>query len=155
MHILPFHFLRPSLHRELSTLKSTAPHRAMHLSNDSVVPSGNAYKVHLLLSQLKSPYTVTSLRLHPPHLESHTPEFLKINANGKVPALRLDDGTVLTESNAILFYLAEGTGYLPEGKVERARVLQWMLFEQFSHAPFVVGRPSSHVGSRSGREALC
>jgi glutathione S-transferase len=144
MHIPPLHFLRPSLHRELSTLKSTAPHRAMHLY-DSVIPSGNAYKVHLLLSQLKSPYKVTSLRLHPPHLESHTPDFLKINANGKVPALRLDNGTVLTE----------GTRYLPEGKVERAKVLQWMLFEQFSHAPFVVGRPSSHVGSRSGREALC
>jgi glutathione S-transferase len=126
----------------------------MHLY-DSVVPSGSAYKVHLLLSQLKAPYTVTSLRLHPPHLESHTPKFLAINANGEIPALRLGDGTVLTESNAILFYLAEGTGYLPEEKVERAKVLQWMFFEQFSHAPFVVRRLSSHLDPRSGLETLC
>jgi hypothetical protein len=81
---------------------------AMHLY-DSTVPSGNAYKVHLLLSQLGSPYTVTSLHIFPPHSEAHQPEFLAINPNGKVPALRLDDGTVLTESNAILSYLTEGT----------------------------------------------
>lgn len=116
----------------------------MHLY-DSTVPSGNAYKVHLLLSQLDTPYAVTSLRILPPHSESHQPDFLAINPNGKVPALRLDDGTVLTESNAILFYLAEGTPYLPDDKLERAQVLQWMFFEQFSHEPFLV-RPSYRKG---------
>ncbi|KAF3038429.1 Glutathione S-transferase 5 [Didymella keratinophila] len=104
---------------------------------DSTVPSGNAYKVHLLLSHLETPYTVTSLHILPPHSESHELDFLAINPNGKVPALRLDDGIVLTESNAILFYLADGTPYLPADKLERAQVLQWMFFEQFSHEPYV------------------
>lgn len=109
----------------------------MHLY-DSTVPSGNAYKVHLLLSQLGTPYTVTSLHILPPASESHRPDFLAINPNGKVPTLKLDNGSVLSESNAILFYLAEGTPYLPDDNVERAQVLQWMFFEQFSHAPYVV-----------------
>jgi len=105
---------------------------------DSTVPSGNAYKVHLLFSHLEAPYTVTSLRILPPRSGSHEWHFLAINPNGKVPALRLDDGTVLTESNATLFYLADGTPYLPDDKLERAQVLQWMFFEQFSHEPYVV-----------------
>lgn len=109
----------------------------MHLY-DSTVPSGDAYKVHLQLSQLGTSYKVTSLHILPPLSESHKSDFLAINPNGKVPALKLDDGTVLAESNAILFYLAEGTPYLPDNRVGRAQVLQCMFFEQFSGDPYVV-----------------
>ncbi|CAO2649992.1 Nn.00g012840.m01.CDS01 [Neocucurbitaria sp. VM-36] len=108
----------------------------MHLY-DSSVPSGNAYKVHLLLSHLNTTYKQTSLNILATPSESRKPEFLAINPNGHVPALILDDGTVLTESNAILFYLAEGSCYLPDDRLKRAQVLQWMFFEQFSHEPYV------------------
>ena len=65
--------------------------------------------------------------------ETHTPGFLKdVNPDGKVPVLELEDGTMLPESGAILYYLAEGTPYLPEEKLERAQVLRWMFFEQYS-----------------------
>jgi len=59
--------------------------------------------------------------------ETYTSEFLQsVNPDGKVPVLELQDGTMLPESGAILYYLAEGTPYLPEQKLERARVLRWM-----------------------------
>ena len=59
------------------------------------------------------------------------------NPNGRIPALGLPDGTVLAESDAILWYLADGTALLPDGRLQRAQVLQWMFFEQYSHEPFV------------------
>jgi glutathione S-transferase len=108
----------------------------MHLYN-SHVPSGNAYKVELLLSHLRIPYTTTSLWILPPNSETHTPEFLALNPDGHVPVLVLDDGTPLTESNAIMFYLAEGTNYLPDDKIGKAQALKWLFFEQFSHEPYV------------------
>ncbi|MDP6346433.1 MAG: glutathione S-transferase family protein [Alphaproteobacteria bacterium] len=97
--------------------------------------SGNAYKVRLLLAQLGRPfrrieYDVTSG-------ETRTPEYLRLNPNGRVPALEFPDGRVLAESNAILFYLAEGTDYLPGDAFARARALQWMFFEQYSHEPYI------------------
>lgn len=64
-------------------------------------------------------------------------DYLKINPIGRVPTLVLDDGRPLAESNAILFYLGEGTDYLPENRFERAQVLQWLFFEQYSHEPFI------------------
>ena len=64
---------------------------------------------------------------------THTPEYLEnVNPDGKVPVLELDDGTMLPESGAILFYLTEGTPYLSKDKSERAQVLRWMFFEQYS-----------------------
>src|SRR5204863_420071 len=63
---------------------------------------------------------------------TRTAEFLAKNPNGKVPTIRLADGTHLFESNAILYYFAEGTRYWPQGKRERASALQWMFFEQYS-----------------------
>jgi hypothetical protein len=65
------------------------------------------------------------------------PEFLAKNPNGRIPLLELDDGTFLPESNAILCYLAEGTRLWPESAVERAQVLSWMFFEQYSHEPYI------------------
>ena len=98
--------------------------------------SGNGYKVRLLLAQLGVPFERIEYDID--RGETRTPEFLeKVNANGRVPVLETDDGELLPESNAILFYLAEGTPFLPEGRIERARVLSWMFFEQYSHEPNV------------------
>jgi glutathione S-transferase len=100
-----------------------------------MLDSGNAYKVRLLLWQLGLPFE----RIEMDILKgaTRTPEFLAINPNGRVPTVVLDDGTVLSESNAILWYLAEGTGYLPADRLGRARALQWMFFEQYSHEPYI------------------
>lgn len=96
--------------------------------------SGNGYKVRLLLAQRGLAFERIEYDIDSG--ETRTPEFLaRINANGRVPVLELDDGRLLAESNAILCYLAEGTPFLPEGRFERARVLQWMFFEQYSHEP--------------------
>jgi len=105
----------------------------MHLFDH--LDSGNGYKVRLLLSQLGQRYDWTEVDLDAG--KTRTPEFLKRNPNGRVPTLELDDGTNLAESNAILWYLAEGTPFLPTDKIARAQVLQWMFFEQYSHEPYV------------------
>lgn len=68
---------------------------------------------------------------------TRTPEFLAINPIGKVPALVLDDGTVLVESNAILLHFAEGTPWLPAPGLARTRVHEWLFFEQYSHEPAI------------------
>lgn len=90
--------------------------------------SGNGYKVRLLLSQLGIPFQRIEYDIDTG--ETRTPEFLEnVNANGRVPVLELDDGTFLSESNAILFYLADGTRFFPEDRFEKAQVLRWMFFE--------------------------
>jgi glutathione S-transferase len=104
---------------------------------DSTIPSGNAYKVHLLLHQLNTTYTTIELDILAEPSETRRPDFLKKNANGRIPVLELDDGRLLPESNAILFYLAEATPFLPESRFGRAQALQWMFFEQYSHEPYV------------------
>jgi glutathione S-transferase len=107
--------------------------------------SRNGYKVLLLLTQLGTPFEHVEIDLFKG--ESRTPEYLAKNPAGKIPALELDDGTVLAESGAILWYLAEGTPYLPDGKTARADVLRWMFFEQNAHetsvaeARFIVRHP--------------
>ena len=97
--------------------------------------SGNGYKCRLLLAQLGIPYRRVELDIM--RGETRTPAFLARNPNGRIPALELDDGNVLAESDAILFYLAEGTPFLPDDRLGRARVLQWLFFEQYSHEPFI------------------
>ena len=67
--------------------------------------------------------------------DTHTPQFLAMNANGKIPLLALPDGRYLTESNAILFYLADGSEFFAGDAYSRAEILQWMFFEQYSHEP--------------------
>ncbi len=69
--------------------------------------------------------------------ESRTGDFLAMNPNGRVPTVEFDDGRILPESNAILFYLAEGSALLPEDRMARAQALQWMFFEQYSHEPYI------------------
>jgi glutathione S-transferase len=97
------------------------------------LPSGNGYKVRLLLHQLTIPFERVEMNIV--RGETRTPEFLAKNPNGRIPLLELDDGSHLAESNAILWYLADGTPFLPADRLERARVLQWICFEQYSHEP--------------------
>lgn len=104
---------------------------------DSNIPSGNVYKVQLLLHQLGLSYENVELDLSATPSETRRPEFLRKNPNGRVPLLELDDGSFLPESNAILHYLAEGSPYLPSDRLARARVLSWMFFEQYSHEPYI------------------
>jgi glutathione S-transferase len=97
--------------------------------------SGNGYKIRLLLAQLATPYRYVELDIM--RGETHTPQFLAKNPNGRVPLLELEDGRCLAESDAILWYLADGTAFVPAERLARAQVLQWMFFEQYSHEPNV------------------
>ena len=115
--------------------------------------SGNAYKVRLLLHQLGIPFERVELDIV--RGETRTPEFLAKNPNGRIPTLELEDGTYLAESNAILFYLAEGTPFLPADRLERALALQWMCFEQYSHEPNIATvRFWLHTGLDDERRAM-
>jgi glutathione S-transferase len=95
--------------------------------------SGNGFKARLLLAQLGLPYQRIEYDID--RRETRTPEFLLKNPNGRIPVLELEDGTFLAESDAILWYLAEGTRFLPDDRRLRAEVLQWMFFEQYNHEP--------------------
>ncbi len=97
--------------------------------------SGNGYKVRLLLTQLGLPFRRVEKSVT--NGETRLPEYLRINPNGRIPAIVLDDGRKLAESNAILLYFAEGTPYLPSDKFARAQVNQWLFFEQYSHEPYI------------------
>jgi glutathione S-transferase len=115
--------------------------------------SGNGYKVRLLLHQLAIPFERVELDIL--RGETRTEAFLAKNPNGRIPTLELDDGTCLPESNAILWYLAEGTPFLPEDRLQRAQVLSWMCFEQYSHEPNIATlRFWTHAGLLEQRAAL-
>lgn len=118
------------------------------------LPSGNGYKVRLLLRLQDQPFALVEKDIAKG--ETRTPDYLAMNANGRIPLLELEDGTFLPESNAILFYLSEGTPFLPEERLDRARVLQWMFFEQYSHEPniAVVRFWMEHGGITPEREAM-
>ena len=97
--------------------------------------SGNGYKVRLALAQLGIAYRYVELDIM--RGETRTPEYLAKNPDGRIPLLELEDGQFLAQSDAILWYLADGTSLLPTQRYERALVLQWMFFEQYSHEPYV------------------
>src|SRR5919199_1860691 len=109
------------------------------------LPSGNGYKVRLLLTQLGIPFQRIEYDIA--RGETRTTEFLEnVNANGRVPVLETEEGEILAESNAIMFYLARGTPFLPGDRLGEARTLQWMFFEQYSHEPNIaVARAWLHV----------
>jgi glutathione S-transferase len=101
---------------------------------DSAV-SGNCWKVRQLFAHLGLKYERREVSVID---RSARRELLgELNPGLRVPTLVLDDGRSLGESNAITFYFAEGTPYLPEDRFERAQVLQWQFFEQYSHEPFI------------------
>ncbi len=113
---------------------------------DSAI-SGNCYKVRLLFAKLRIDYERRELDVFD---RSDRPDVLgELNPALRVPTLVLDDGRALAESGAILFHFAEGTEYLPADAFERAQVLQWMFFEQYSHEPNIaVLRFWAHAGIR-------
>ncbi len=105
----------------------------MLLYNSQV--SGNCYKVRLLLAHLGLAYERREVDVVD---RSGRAELLgDLNPGLRVPTLVLDDGRPLAESNAILWYFADGTPYLPADPYERAKVLQWLFFEQYSHEPYI------------------
>ncbi len=95
--------------------------------------SGNCYKIQLLCSEMGVDYDWEEVDIIAG--DTRTPQFLAMNANGKIPLLALPDGRYLPESNAILFYLADGSEFFTGDAYARAEILQWMFFEQYSHEP--------------------
>jgi glutathione S-transferase len=110
----------------------------------SMQNSGNCYKPRLLMHQLGIPFRVVETDTR--EGATRTAEFMALNPNARVPLLVFPDGRKLSESNAMLLYLAEGTKYLPTDRYERALVNQWLFFEQYDHEPQVaVARSWLHV----------
>jgi glutathione S-transferase len=97
--------------------------------------SGNCYKVRLLLAHLGMGYETVDVSVVD---RSNRAEVLgDVNPGLRVPTVVLDDGRPLAESNAILWFFGDGTQYVPEDRYERAQVLQWQFFEQYSHEPHI------------------
>jgi glutathione S-transferase len=105
--------------------------------------SGNCYKVRLALTHLGLPFrTVAVSSLSG---ETRRPEFLAMNPIGKVPTVRLDDGRFLAESNAILLHFGEGSALVPRDAYDRAKLYEWLFFEQYSHEPAIAVRRALSV----------
>lgn len=124
------------------------------------INSGNCYKIKLLLSLLDAPHEWVHVDILKG--DSRSPEFLAKNPNGKIPVLELPDGRCLSESNAILNFLAAGTSFLPEDRFELAKVQQWQFFEQYSHEPYIavaryiaryLGMPESRKAEYESKQA--
>jgi glutathione S-transferase len=100
--------------------------------------SGNCLKVKWVAAHLGLPAIWRDVDV--PGGGTRTPEFLALNPAGRVPIVVLPDGAVLSESNAIIAYLAEGSSLIPRAPFARARMLQWMFWEQYSHEPYIAVR---------------
>ncbi len=101
----------------------------------SMQRSGNSYKVRLALSQLSIAYRLVEIDIL--RGETRTPEFLAMNPSGHIPLLEVEPGRYLAESNAILWYVAGGTPLVPDDRLIRGEMLQWMFFEQHSLEPYL------------------
>jgi glutathione S-transferase len=99
------------------------------------LPSGNGYKVRLVLKQLGIPYRLVEMDIK--QGLTRTPEFLARNPNGRMPLLQIEGQGYLSESHAIIWYLAEGSRLVPADRLERARLWQWLSFEQYNLEPNV------------------
>jgi glutathione S-transferase len=102
--------------------------------------SGNAYKPRLIMALLGIPFRLVDLNTYDG--STRRPDFLEKNPNGKVPLLELADGRRLAESNAILLHLGEGTRFVPGNPFDRAKVYEWLFFEQYSHETAIAVRRS-------------
>ena len=91
------------------------------------LPSQNAYKIRLLLSHMGQPYRTRMVSIF--EGEGQNEAFRRVSPTGAVPAIELEDGRCLAESNAILMFVADGTRYLPSDAFDRAKVMQWLCFE--------------------------
>ncbi len=107
------------------------------------LPSGNSYKVRLMLSYLGINYDHVPLNIHKG--ETQSKDYKSKNPAGQIPLLELADGRLLAESNAILYFLAEGTPYWPLNSFDQAKVLQWMFFEQYKHEPAIAVARFIHI----------
>jgi glutathione S-transferase len=119
------------------------------------LPSGNGYKVRLALKLLELPYELVELDIK--RGATRTPEFLALNPNGRIPLLEIPGQGCLAESHAIISYLADGSMLVPEPAIERARMWQWMCFEQYNLEPNVgtarywlrsLGKSEDELGER-------
>lgn len=99
------------------------------------LPSGNSYKVRLLLTQLDIKFERVEVNILKG--ETRTPEFLSKNPNGRIPLLEIASGKFIWESNAIIFYLSQGSKFFPGDSWQQAQIMQWLFFEQYSHEPFI------------------
>ncbi|WP_374470230.1 glutathione S-transferase family protein [Phenylobacterium sp.] len=134
----------------------------MKIYGDSI--SGNCLKVKWTADFLGIPYDWVETDVV--RAETRTPEFLALNPAGQVPAVVLDDGRPLAQSNAIMLHLAEGSRLIPEDAYDRARMFEWLFWEQYSHEPYVavarfqvkyLGRPAAELEPKivdRGRAAL-
>lgn len=122
--------------------------------------SGNCYKIKLLMQFLG----IEHEWIHVDILvgETHTEEFKLMNPNTRIPVVDLGGGNYLWESNAILYYFAEGTEFLPQEVYSRSKVLQWQFFEQYSHEPYIataryinkyLGLPKERKAEYHGKQA--
>ena len=100
--------------------------------------SGNCLKVKWVAAHLGIPARWCDVDV--PGGGTRAPEFLALNPAGRVPIVVFPDGAVLSESNAIIVYLADGSPLIPEASFTRARMLQWMFWEQYSHEPYIAVR---------------
>ncbi len=126
--------------------------------------SGNCLKVKWTAERLAIPYTWKEVDVT--KAQSRTPEFLAMNPAGQVPTVVLDDGRTLAQSNAIILYLAEGSALIPADAYQRAKLLEWLFWEQYSHEPYIavarfqmkyLGKPVSELEPRlveRGKAAL-
>lgn len=121
--------------------------------------SGNCYKIKLLLQLLEIEHQWHHVDILAG--DTQDADFITMNANGKIPVLQINDDECLSESNAILNYLAEGTRLLPSDRLSRARVLQWQFFEQYSHEPYIavaryinlyLGLPEDRLGEYKAKQ---
>jgi glutathione S-transferase len=122
----------------------------MRIYGDSI--SGNCHKVKWTADYLGLRYDWIETDIL--KSQSRTPQFLAMNPAGQVPTVVLDDGRPLAQSNAIILHLAEGSDLTPADRYERAKMLEWMFWEQYSHEPCVavarfqvkyLGRPPSEL----------
>lgn len=113
------------------------------------LPSGNSYKVRLLLSYLGLAYEHILLDIHKG--DTQTDEYKAKNPVGQIPLLELNDGRHIAESNAILFFLAKDTPYWPTTHFEQTKALQWMFFEQYKHEPSIAVARFIHMYAMDSR----
>ena len=99
------------------------------------IRSGNCYKLKLLSALLSIEHDWIAIDIL--RGETRSDKFLAMNPNAQIPVCVTDDGSILTQSNAILYYLGQGSLYWPANLLEQVRVLEWQFFEQYSHEPSV------------------
>ena len=114
--------------------------------------SGNCWKPAFMLAQRGLPFRWIEVDVF--QRETRTPEFLAKNPNGRVPLLELPDGRRLAESNAMLLHLGEDTAWIPRDPYLRAKVYEWLFFEQYSHEPYVATVRFWSILARRGTEGL-